>query len=420
MLKENKPFFFHSGVFINASFLKTGKLVTFMINKLFLLLIILLSIKISAQTTNKDLPKYSKLFELEFSYQNGYIFPTNNFVRGNNAENEKINAFQTFSLKLIKQTIGKKIWEQLFNYPEYGLGIYLADFHNPEEIGLPIAFYGYFTAPFQRWEKFTLNYEAGFGVAFNWNNYSPSNAYNNAIGAKYTVYINLGMKVEYQLLKRFSIGLGVSLTHFSNGRLKAPNYGLNTIAPKISVIYKLYKPKLQFIKQNVPAFNKKNELYLSAFFGLKNIIYDSLNIAVSEKYEGESYYVFGLSTLFNRQVSYKSKIGLGIDFSYDGSVNAQIAVDNGQLQINGGAFSDKLQVSIFPSYELVINKVSIIIQPSFYIYRKKLKNQSPVFYQRVGLKYNFYKNFYVGLNLRAYQFHISDFIEWNIGYRISK
>lgn len=397
-----------------------GKFVVFVKTKIVILLTILLPFQNSAQTNYQDLPKNAKPFSLEFSYQNGYVFPTNDFVSGNNAENEKINAFQTFSTKFTKQTVGIKLWEQVYNYPEYGLGLYLVDFHNPEEIGLPIAIYCYFTAPFHRWEKFTLNYEAGFGVAFNWKNYSPSNTYNNAIGAKYTVYVDLGIKVEYQLPKRFSLGLGFSLTHFSNGRLKEPNYGLNTIAPKISLKYRLYKSKLQFIKQNIPAFKKKNELYLSAFFGLKNIIYDSLNIAASEKYEGESYYVFGLSTLFNRQVSYKSKIGFGIDFSYDGSVNAQIAVDNGQLQISGRAFIDKLQVSIFPSYELVINKVSVIIQPSFYIYRKKLKNQSPVFYQRVGLKYNFYKNFYVGLNLRAYQFHISDFIEWNIGYRISK
>lgn len=418
MLKENKRL--SHTVDINTSFPVSGKFVFFMKTKLVLLLIILLPIQNSAQTINQGLPKYTKPFSFEFSYQNGYVFPTNDFVRGNNAENDLINAFQTFSLRFTKQTAGKKLWEQIYSYPEYGLGVYLANFHNPEEIGLPIAIYGYFTAPFHRWKKFTLNYEFGFGIAFNWKNYSPSNTYNNAIGAKYTVYVDLGLKAEYQVSKRFSLGLGFSLSHFSNGRLKAPNFGLNTIAPKLSIKYNLYKSKIQFAKQNLPVFNKKNELYLSVFFGLKNIIYDSLNIAASEKYEGESYYVFGLSTVFNRQISFKSKIGFGIDLSYDGSVNAQIAVDNGQLQITSGPFIDKLQISVFPSYELVVNKVSVVIQPSFYIYRKRLKNQSPVFYQRIGLKYNFYKNFYVGLNIRAYQFHVSDFIEWNIGYRIAK
>ena len=48
----------------------------------------------------------------------------------------------------------------------------------------------------------------------------------------------------------------------------------------------------------------------------------------------------------------------------------------------------------------------------FYLYRKEMKNQSPVFYQRIGIKYYFYTNFLVRLNLKVYKFRISDFIEW--------
>jgi hypothetical protein len=83
-----------------------------------------------------------------------------------------------------------------------------------------------------------------------------------------------------------------------------------------------------------------------------------------------------------------------------------------------GKFSDKLLVSIYPSYELAITKTSLIIQPAFYIYRKKLKIQSPVFHQRIGLKYHITEHLFVGITLVDYQFHVSDFIEWNIGYRI--
>ena len=60
----------------------------------------------------------------------------------------------------------------------------------------------------------------------------------------------------------------------------------------------------------------------------------------------------------------------------------------------------------------------MILQPAFYIYRKEMKNQTPVFHQRIGLKYHFTKNLFAGITLRDYDFHVSDFIEWNIGYRI--
>ena len=115
-----------------------------------------------------------------------------------------------------------------------------------------------------------------------------------------------------------------------------------------------------------------------------------------------------------------SKIGFGMTFSYDGSVNTQIAIEENELDPVDGPITDKLQLSIYPSYELVVNKVSLILQPAFYLYRKKIKNQSPDFHQRIGLKYNISDNLFVGITLRDYAFHVSDFIEWNLGFRINR
>ena len=381
---------------------------------IFLTALILLIKAVDAQQAKNFSPLNN--YAVQASYQMGYVFPTNDFVRGVNAEGDTIDDFQTFTVKIIKQTRGNKLWEQLYNYPEYGLGVYVADFQNPEEIGNPIALYGYFKAPFYRWEKVTINYELGVGVAFNWKSYSPANPYNIAIGAPLTVYLDLGANVQFQLTNRLFADIGFSLTHFSNGKLKSPNYGLNTIAPKVSLKYKLSNKPLDFIKQDVQKYKPKNEFYVSAYTGIKNILYDSLNVDASEKYEGVSYLVGGVSAVFNRQISYKSKIGIGVSLSYNGSVDAQVAVDNGELEVTPDPFIRHLQISLFPSYELVVNKFSVLLQPSVYIYRKKLKNQTPVFYQRVGLKYNMFKNFYVGVNLRAYKFYISDFIEWNVAY----
>ena len=371
-----------------------------------------------SQMIEKDTLTTKKHYSLTSLYQNGYVFQTNEFVRGRNAENDTINAFETFSIRYTKQTSGKKLWQQLYNYPEYGIGIWLGNFYNPEEIGLPIALYGYFSAPFYRWEKISIDYELGFGMTFNWKSYSPANIYNIAISSKMTSYIDFGIKVEYCFTNKFCLDLGFSVSHFSNGRLKEPNYGLNTIAPKIGLKYNFNKDIQIFNKQIVRKYSKRNEFCFYSFIGSKNILYDSLNISASEKFEGESYLVTGFSFVYNRQMSYKSKIGLGFDISYDGSVNAQIAVENGELEISSGKFANSLQISVFPSYELVINKVSLILQPGIYIYRHKFRIHSPVFYQRIGLKYNFYNNLFIGLNLRAYKYHISDFIEWNFGIKI--
>lgn len=355
-------------------------------------------------------------YSIEHSYQNGYVFQTNDFIRGNNAEKEIINAFQMFSLKFSKQTTGKQQWEQLFNYPRYGLGFSIYDFHNPEEIGTPLAAYGFFNAPFKRWKKWSLNYEIGFGATFNWKSFDPvTNKYNIALGAGQSFYIDAGLMLNYHINKHFNMETGLSLTHFSNGALKKPNKGLNTIAPKISIKYSIDE-FTTFSKKEIKPFQQSNEWLISIFGGMKNVIFNDANINVIEKYEGLNFPVLGLSTVFNRQVSYKSKFGIGISASYNGAHNAQVAVDDNELEALESPFVDKLQVSIYPSYELVVNKVSLVLQPAFYIYRKKLKNQTPVFHQRIGLKYHFKNNFFAGVTLRDYKFHVSDFMEWHIGY----
>ena len=126
----------------------------------------------------------------------------------------------------------------------------------------------------------------------------------------------------------------------------------------------------------------------------------------------------GISTIFNRQVSFKSKLGIGATLTYNGAVNAQATVENNDLEPEPGKFGDKIMISIYPSYELLINRVSIVLQPAVYLYRKKLFIQSPVFHQRIGLKYRFTDRLFAGITLVDYKFHVSDFIEWTIGYRL--
>lgn len=373
-----------------------------------------------AQSEPTSLSKKTKYYAIIGMYQNGYVFPTNSFLKGTNSEYDKITSFQSFSVKYTKQTIGKKLWEQLYNYPNYGVGLYFTDFHNPEEIGHPFGIYGFFNAPFKRWSNLTLNYELGFGTMFNWKSFNPiTNKYNIAIGAGESFIIDAGINLQYFLTKKIILEGGFSLTHFSNGALKEPNFGINTMAPKISLKYN-FKNKPEFQKKEKPKYNKQNEFLISFYGAKKNVIVDSTtNLTVKEKYEGVNFPVFGISALFNRQVSYKSKFGLGMSVSYNSSINAQYAVDNNEIEIVNGPFFEKLQLSVFPSYELVINKLSIVLQPSFYLYRKKIKTQSPTFYQKLGLRYQMTKNIFSEINLRAYQFHVSDFIEWTIGYRIN-
>jgi hypothetical protein len=55
-------------------------------------------------------PKYSVLGY----YQNGYVFQTNSFLRGQNLENKPVRNYQSVSLQFVKQTKGENLWEYLY------------------------------------------------------------------------------------------------------------------------------------------------------------------------------------------------------------------------------------------------------------------------------------------------------------------
>jgi sensor histidine kinase YesM len=138
------------------------------LKQLLIFIVILIPVYTMAQADSieNSLQKERKYISLQSEYQRGHVFATNDFLRGLNTEYDRIDDFQTFSIKFSTQTTGKKLWEQLYNYPAWGLAIYTADFQAPEEIGYPIAIYGFFNGPFRRWEKVSFNYELGFGATF--------------------------------------------------------------------------------------------------------------------------------------------------------------------------------------------------------------------------------------------------------------
>ena len=362
---------------------------------------------------------------ISVSYQNGYIFPTNIFLRGQNASAKQLDDYQSMSLRFIMQTTGENAWEQLFNYPRWGVGLNISDFNHSIEIGRPFALYAFLNAPFARWKNSSFNYELAFGLSTNWKSFNPvTNQYNVAIGAPFAFFIDAGLNYRFAISKRFDLDAGFTLTHFSNGALKVPNFGINTIAPKISVIYNLQE-RPEFIERPIPEFKPHFEWEFSTFAGLKNLVFsEPVQADIIEQYEGLFFPVFGFTATLNRHVSRMSKFGLGANYVYNSTANAQDvaikAINSDDFDPVSGSLTDKAQISLFLSYELVMNRMSLVLQPAYYVYRKKTTNQTPTFHQRIGLKYGITDNIFVGITLRDYSFRVSDFIEWSVGYRINR
>jgi len=397
----------------------------------FILIIILFSVSSYASDSTKvDKNRYVK--SLRFFYQAGSVLPTNNFLKGENETGEPIDYYQSFSLQYGIETDGRKLWQQLYGYPTWGFGFYSVNFFSPNELGTPSAIYSYINAPLiKRFKRWSVNYEIGFGLTYNWKKFDlETNAFQYAIGSSNTVFIDAGLNVDVMLGKRFNLTAGFTFTHFSNGATRVPNLGINLVAPRVGLKY-MFKDRPEFIVVDVPKYADDWE-YVVLFAASSKQMGFEVTSNNDTTYVAETYGIFTLSTGVNRQISHKVKFGAGIDMGYDGAYNSYISYENNVTTEKLNAGDNKFAFGAYATFELVVNRLSVIIQPGWYIYREewKIPDTAPTegiayprrkpgnSYQRIGLKYHIFENVFAGINVRAYDFSIADYIEWNIGYRM--
>ncbi len=353
-------------------------------------------------------------------YQYGKVFGLYNTTLYNTNASFDINSMQAFSAEVLWQTKGYNSWEHNYNFPSFGIGIWTANFYESPILGNPIAIYGVFNAPFIRGKRWKWNYEVQLGLAFNWDEFHPyTNRDNIAIGHDLSGYVEIGSGLEYSISDHLSFELGLYINHFSNGSMKLPNLGINSASPKFSVRYTPGKTAFQEIPVIEVKKESKYEIQFQAYGGARNIIYTGNDIDSVTKYKGVYYPVAGVSSLFNRKLGEISKIGLGLCFGYIGFANHNVISQGNTLYKENATLKNGFELSLYPSYELVIDRLSCLIQIGGYLYRKDYENNLPAIFQRAGIKYQFNDNLFAGIGIRISKFNRLEYIEWNLGYRLN-
>lgn len=356
-----------------------------------------------------------KDFALYGYYQHGTVLQTNQFLRGNNLNKMPVDKYRAASLQLSFQTKGDKLWEQLYNFPRFGISLYKPYFPDANYLGNPFAIYGTIGFVLKRWESTALCFDAGLGLAFGWRSYLED-GYNLALGANESAIFNTTFSLEKKFVNGFSINAGAGFVHFSNGSLKIPNLGINVFTPKIGAGYNFSQHEDKFRYQVIPDYKRQSEINLSVFTGWRNILYSGNDVDSITQRKGVYYSCYGVAASYLYQVSHKSKFGIGLMADYLGYVNSFISTEKGMLVAHPASLDKGLELSVFPSYELVIDRASVVIQPGIYLYRSKYPERTPATFQRIGLKYYVTDNLSFALNMRAHNWSIADFLEWTIGY----
>ena len=313
-----------------------------------------------------------------------------------------------FMLSVNRKTFGKKEWQQVYNYPDYGISFHYLDFKNPflgQNFALGVHYNFYFLN-----RNLMLRISQGIGVTTNPYDKETNNK-NNAFGTK--VMDNNYFLLQYQKQNLFGpMGLqaGFMLTHFSNGRFKAPNSGINTIALQIGLNYNFDKVKREYIVDSLP--DKKSYAEKIKYnIAFRTGISEGPVVGLGQR----PFYHIGLYA--DKRIGRKSAFQLGTDIFF-----SQYLKD--YIEYSAVAFpddepvdpdTDYKRIGLFVGHELFINKLSIETQVGYYVY--KPFDYEIDLYQRVGLKYYVTNKVFAGVGLKTHGGR-AEAIEATLGIRL--
>ncbi len=335
---------------------------------------------------------------LDLSFENGAILGNNNEL-----SEQVVNAsyYNGMDIRLgFRRSDKNDIYSTTYRRPYMGVGWYASTFHN-EDIGKPNALYFFLTHPlkFEGDKRFTLSYTAAFGLSYNFNPYDTiKNPTNIFVGSYRNCYVHLGFVANYKFNENWAMNATLGFKHFSNGSFKQPNYGMNLIPFTLGVSYRVTKQDIYQEKTPIPKYIKH---------GLVNIAV----IAGSKNYEigGDNYLKATISVNWLKQINYKYRLGVGMDFFY--SDQAQLRNDS-----DASDFSKSFSTAVVGSWEWALTEnLYVPIGIGFYLHRNVENDEKTVYYERVGMRYRFMDHYFAGLTIKAHG-GAADIFEWTIGY----
>lgn len=315
-----------------------------------------------------------------------------------------------FLLSYNWKTFGKKEWQQVYNYPDYGVSYHYLDLKN-QYLGVNHAVGVHYNFYFLN-RNLMFRFSQGIGITSNPYNKETNNK-NNAFGTK--IMDNTYFLVQYKkenIIDKIGLQAGFMLTHFSNGRFKAPNSGINTIALNVGLNYNFNDKKQEFIVDSLPS-NASYKEKIKYNFAFRTGISEGPVPHLGQR----QFYHLGFYA--DKRMGRKSALQLGTDVFFSRYLQDYIKFVSVAFPKDHKSYTDAntdyRRVGLFIGHELFINKISIETQVGYYVY--KPFNYEIDLYQRIGLKYYLYKTIFAGLGLKTHGAR-AEAVEATLGIRL--
>lgn len=307
-----------------------------------------------------------------------------------------------FDISVSFPTFGTSYWDKLYRNPRPGLGYTYWNLGNNEVLGKAHAIYGFINIPILRKdERFFMNYQISFGGAYLTRIFDPyENHLNRAIGSHSNVYIRLGIDSRIKITPLSELVFEMGATHFSNGKTRSPNYGINAGTISLRLNYLINNPDNYSDEIKIPIV--ENKFIQSVFYSAGSKVYDNLL--------GNKYFVSSLSYNIEKNINHKRRLGLGVDFSYDGSISEALEVEKGKTD---SEFNSLVRVGLHASYGVRYKQLILGIQAGHYLYSKHTVLTRV--YNKLSVQYMITKNIAGSVSIKSH-WAKADCLLWGVGY----
>ena len=338
----------------------------------------------------------SSSVKLGFTTDYGFIIPHSSSLRPIITNDTKF-----INVEASKQLNGTQDWHKLYNFPTLGFNYLYADFGN-DTLGKAHTLSSFLQFNIFRNKQIDLNYRISCGIAYMTERYHyVFNPLNTAISSKFNYHFNAAFNANFTIYKNLILKTSVNFSHFSNGALKKPNYGLNLVHIGAGLLYDIETKNRKSISEK-SILKHQDNISVYAFWSTR----EAYNLTDT------NFVVKTLSVDFNKNISQKSTFGIGFDVFHDKSMKTIYRREEQDFEpekyFNSG---------IHFLYEFHFNRLTMILQPAVYLL--PWKKVDGFIYSRIGLRYNVTKSILINISLRNH-LQTAYCIEWGIGYKFYK
>jgi hypothetical protein len=300
---------------------------------------------------------------------------------------------------------GSKAWHHLYNYSQWGVAASYVNYGVPDELGWASSLTTYLDmTTSKKKHKWRLN--IGTGVVFSSEQFDAvRNNENKAISSKISYVMRGTIHKEIELNENWFFNVNLAFRHYSNGRLNMPNNGMNYPMVGFGVRYVPYpRPALEKPDMKIN-YSKRIRLVARAAVAWREVWQEDVK-----------HKAYSLAFYASKQVSRYNRILVGLDATkYDQKSvdNANVVYrDKSNLAENETLDDSNTQAALTIGTELLISKVSVIVQGAIYVYKPQAFYAN--WYQRYGLLYNFNEHLFSQVTLKAHG-RTADMIEFGVG-----